>query len=127
MATPDPAGFAPGRHLIEAYGRGGFRFAGMSHRGSILALPSGLRAWPVQSARELRAADLAAVLAEEPAVDFLLIGTGRDLFPISETIRAPFRAAGISVDGMQTGPAIRTYNILLAEDRRVAAALIAVA
>jgi uncharacterized protein len=119
-------GFAPGRHLIDAYGRGGFRFAGMSHRGSILALPSGVRAWPVASARDLDAHSLDAVLAEEPRLEFLLLGTGLDLVPLRDAFKAPFRAVGISVDSMQTGPAARTYNILLAEDRRVGAALIAV-
>jgi uncharacterized protein len=119
-------GFAPGRFLIDAYGRGGFRFAGMSHRGSVLATPSGIRAWPVTSARDVQASDFDLVLAEEPRIEFLLIGTGADLFPLRDALKAPFRAAGVSVDAMQTGPAARTYNVLVAEDRRVAAALIAV-
>ena len=46
-------GFVPGRHSIDAYGNGGFRFAGMSHRGSILALPSGVLAWPVAGVADL--------------------------------------------------------------------------
>lgn len=128
MAEPEPpAGFVPGRHAIEAYGRGGFRFAGMSHRGSILILPSGIRAWAVEDARTIKAADLAAVLREAPAVEFLLIGTGAAIVPLPDRLRLPFREAGISVDTMQTGAAARTYNVLLAEDRRVAAALVAVA
>ncbi len=46
-------GFLPGRYPFDAYGNGGFRFADMSHRGSLLALPSGIRAWPVSSLAEL--------------------------------------------------------------------------
>lgn len=127
MTEPAPAGFVPGRHAIEAYGRGGFRFAGMSHRGSILILPSGIHAWPVEDGRAITARDLAPVLREASGVEFLLLGTGPDIVPLPDALRLPFREAGISVDTMQTGAAARTYNVLLAEERRVAAALIAVA
>jgi uncharacterized protein len=119
-------GFVPGRHPIDAYGAGGFRFAEMSHRGSILALPSGISAWEPTEGRRLVPEDFAAVLAESEAVELLLLGTGPDLIPVSEGVRSRFREAGIRLDTMQTGAAARTYNILLAENRLVAAALIAV-
>jgi len=119
--------FLPGRHPIEGYGEGGFYFGGMSHRGSILALPSGIRAWPVASAGEIDAEALAPILAESDAIDLLLIGCGADPAFLGESLRAPLAAAGIRFDAMQTGAAARTYNVLIAEDRRVAAALIAVA
>ena len=121
-----PAGFVPGRHLIDAYGRGGFRFADMSHRGSILALPSGIRAWPVGDIGAITPGDLAAVLAEAPPVEFLIVGTGATLVRLPAAVRDVLSAAGISTDEMQTGPAARTYNILVAENRRAAAALVAV-
>ena len=120
-------GFVPGRHLIDAYGAGGFRFADMSHRGSILALPSGIKAWKGVGAAGLMPADFAPVLAESEAIELLLIGTGRDIAAVGEPVRARLREAGIRLDVMQTGAAARTYNILVAENRRVAAALIAVA
>ena len=119
-------GFVPGRHLIDAYGNGGFRFADMSHRGSILALPSGVRAWPVRSAQGLSEDDFALVLAENEAVELLLLGTGLDIVPVGEVLRRRFREARIGLDVMQTGAAARTYNVLVAENRPVAAALIAV-
>ena len=119
-------GFVPGRYLLDAYGNGGFRFAEMSHRGSILALPSGIRAWPVQTVQGLSESDLAPVLAESEAVELLLLGTGLDIASISEALRRRFREARIGLDVMQTGAAARTYNVLVAENRRVAAALIAV-
>jgi uncharacterized protein len=119
-------GFVPGRHLIDAYGNGGFRFADMSHRGSILALPSGVKAWSVTDARALTAEDFAAVLAEAGEVELLLLGTGLDIVPLPEALRRPLREASIGLDVMQTGAAARTYNILAAENRKVAAALIAV-
>jgi uncharacterized protein len=119
-------GFAPGRYPIDAYGGGGFRFAEMSHRGSILALPSGVHAWAPVSARSLTVEDFALVLAEANAIELLLVGTGREIVPLAEPLRWRFREARIGIDVMQTGAAARTYNVLLAESRRVAAALIAV-
>ncbi|KRE15042.1 hypothetical protein ASE63_17515 [Bosea sp. Root381] len=119
-------GFVPGRHPLDAFGAGGFRFAGMSHRGSILATPSGIRIWPVTRFAEITPESLRPVLDEAEAIDFLLIGTGADITFIPAALREHLRAAGITVEGMATGAAARTYNVLVAEDRRVAAALIAV-
>jgi uncharacterized protein len=116
----------PGRAPIEAYGNGGFRFAGMSHRGSILCLPSGIEAWDVIDAAAVDASLLQRIQADGPAASFVLFGTGRvPAFP-SQAVRDGFKAAGIGLEIMDTGAAARTYNILLAENRPVAAALIAV-
>jgi uncharacterized protein len=120
-------GFVPGRFPIDAYGNGGFRFADMSHRGSILVLPSGIKAWPISSMRELNDEVLAPILAEAGEIELLLFGTGVDIAALPGAFRERFREAGIGLDVMQTGAAARTYNILLAENRKVAAALIAVA
>ena len=119
-------GFVPGRYPIDAYGNGGFRFADMSHRGSILVLPSGIKAWDVTDPRQFTAEAFAPVFAEAGTIELLLIGTGRDPFGLNEALRQRFRDTNIRLDPMQTGAAARTYNVLLAENRRVAAALIAV-
>ena len=111
---------------IDAYGDGGFRFAGMSHRGSLLCFPNGIWAWPVSSVVDLNVAALADVFARAVELDFFLIGAGRDPWVLPETLRARFRDAALQVDAMATGAAVRTYNILLAENRRVGAGLIAV-
>jgi uncharacterized protein len=111
---------------IDAYGSGGFRFAGMSHRGSLLCLPDGIWAWPVASVSELTEAMLEPVFARAEQLDFFLLGAGSAPWPMPDPLRARFRALGLSADAMATGPAVRTWNILLAENRRVAAALIAV-
>ena len=68
----------PGRAAIDSYGAGGFAFAGMSHRGSILALPSGIYAWTVEP-MALTPADFAMALAEQGAIDLLIIGMGREM------------------------------------------------
>jgi len=112
---------------IDAYGNGGFRFGGMSHRGSLLCFPDGIWAWPVANLAELTAAALEPAFARAEALDFFLIGGGRDPFVLPETLRRRFREASLSVDAMPTGAAVRTFNVLLAERRRVGAALIAVA
>lgn len=119
-------GFVPGRFPIDAYGNGGFRFADMSHRGSILVLPSGIKAWPINSIKEMTGEVLEPIFAEAEEIELLLIGTGVDVAAIPQSLRERFRAAGIGLDVMQTGAAARTYNVLLAESRKVAAALIAV-
>lgn len=111
---------------IDAYGNGGFRFAEMSHRGSILCLPSGIYAWDVTSPEELELRAFERVLAERDRIDVFLLGTGRrQVFP-SPQIRSGFADVGLGLEPMDTGAACRTYNILLAEHRHVAVALIAV-
>lgn len=124
MATPTAS--YPGRAAIEAYGNGGFRFAGMSHRGSILCLAKSIVAWNVIRPEELTAESLAPVLAEKDLTRSLLIGTGARQVFASPSLRAAFREAGIALETMDTGAACRTFNVLLGEGRPVAAALIAV-
>jgi len=119
------------RHLphpaaIEAYGKGGFRFADMSHRGSLLCLPHGIWASAVTSAGEIDAAALALALAPDAAIDHFLIGTGKDPYPLPQALREAFRVRRIALEAMTTGAAVRTYNILLGERRRIGALLVAV-
>jgi uncharacterized protein len=116
----------PGRAPIEAYGNGGFRFADMSHRGSLLCLPSGIYGWEPEDPLALTPDDFARVFDEAGAIEILLVGSGTELRPIPKPLRQALRDAHISADPMATGAAVRTFNVLLAEDRAVAAALIAV-
>lgn len=116
----------PGRAPIDAYGNGGFRFAEMSHRGSILCLPSGIHGWDPETPPIISKRDIGLILEQAAEIEILLVGTGVDLRRIPEDVRALLRSHQISSDPMSTGAAVRTYNVLLAEDRAVAAALIAV-
>lgn len=111
---------------IDAYGNGGFRFAGMSHRGGLLCLPTGMFAWPVSTPAEITLESLAPVLAAADDIDVLLIGIGPDIAAIPRELREALRERKVIVEAINTGSAIRTYNVLLAEERAVAAALIAV-
>ena len=111
---------------IEAYGKGGFAFAEMSHRGSLLCLPDAIWAWPVTRPEEITRASLQRVFASANNIDTLIIGTGSDVWLPPSDLREALRRVKVVLDAMQTGPAIRTYNIMMGERRRVAAALIAV-
>lgn len=116
----------PRQALIDAHGGGGFRFAGMSHRGSLLCLPDGLWAWPVTVPAMVTEQALSQVFARAGDLDFFILGTGGEPWIMPELLRTRFREAHISADVMATGPAIRTYNVMLMESRRIGAGLIAV-
>jgi uncharacterized protein len=116
----------PRQALIDAHGGGGFRFAGMSHRGSLLCLPDGIWAWPVASVAALTEEALAPVFARSADLDFFILGTGAVPWAAPDDWRARFRDAYISFDAMTTGAAVRTYNVMLMESRRVGAGLIAI-
>jgi len=126
MAEEGKAAFYPGRAPIDAYGNFGFRFAGMSHRGSILLLPGGIQGWDVAAMEDVSVESFSAVFASDEDIGFVLFGTGDEQCWPSRAVERRFAEAGIGLECMTTGAAVRTYNVLLAEERPVAAALIAV-
>jgi uncharacterized protein len=114
-----------GRQLIQGYHPGGFRIAGSAHEGSVLVLPERTFSWPVQAADQVTLESLAPIVAAAPAVELLILGLGSRFLPAPTALRQALKDRGIALEAMDTGAACRTYNLLLAEDRRVAAALIA--
>jgi uncharacterized protein len=124
---PDPnAPHLPRSAPIEAYGKGGFAFAGMSHRGSLLCLPNAIWAWEIEKPQQIDRYSLDRVFASANGIDCLIVGTGSEVWLPPRDLREALRAVRVTLDTMQTGPAVRTYNIMIGERRRVAAALIAV-
>lgn len=111
---------------VDAYGNGGFRFGGMSHRGSILILPSGVHGWAAVTPADITADNLALVLGEANNLDMLLVGTGNDLVPLKRDVAGVLREHGVKHEAMSTGAAVRLFNVMLGERRRFAAALLAV-
>jgi uncharacterized protein len=111
---------------IDAYGNGGFAFADMSLRGSLLCLPEAIWAWPVATPQQIDRASLDRVFAAARTIDTLIIGTGTGVWLAPSELREALRAVGVGLDTMLTGAAIRTDHIMMGERRRVAAALIAV-
>src|ERR1700754_259505 len=124
--APSDAPHLPRSAPIEAYGNGGFAFAEMSHRGSLLCLPNAIWAWPVTRPDEINEVTLQRVIANAASIDTLIVGTGNEVWIPPSWLRDRLRKVSVVIDAMQTGPAIRTYNIMIGERRRVAAALIAV-
>jgi uncharacterized protein len=117
---------AKGRQVIEAYGDGTFRVSGTVHRGSVVVFVDRTLAWQVSDMTEVSAESLAAVGQAEPTVEVLLLGCGAKAAMVPKALRAALRETGVVIDAMDTGAACRTFNLLMAEGRRAAAALIAV-
>src|SRR3569623_128698 len=117
-----------GRQSIESYGDGKFRVTGAVHQGSVLVYPDRTVAWPVEESAALTEESLAGIAAAGDAgtIDLLLIGCGPRMIMIPKQLRAALRSHGVVIEPMDTGAAARTYNVLAAEGRKVAAALIAV-
>ena len=125
MADVTPA-TPPEINVVHAYGNGGFRIAGAVHTGSVVVLPTRVEPWPVAAVSDITEESLKIVVESEPRVELLLVGCGERLLPLPAALRQRLRAVGIAVEPMDTGAACRTYNVLVAEGRRVAAALIAI-
>ena len=125
MAHSDTPHF-PRSAPIDGYGNGGFAFAGMSHRGSLLCLPDSIWTWDVTQPGQIDRHSLQRVFEAANSIDTLIIGTGREVWIPPMGLRNALRTVKVVLDPMQTGPAIRTYNVMIGERRRVAAALIAV-
>ena len=116
----------PGLQVIQGYGDRRFRIGGTVHEGSVLVLPTRTEPWPVGDAAAITAAALQPVTAGDGACDLLLVGCGRHFTPPPAGLRQALKDAGVALEWMDTGAACRTFNVLLAEGRRVAAALVAV-
>ena len=115
-----------GRQLIQGYGAGGFRIAGETHAGSVLLLPEKTLSWPVAAYEEITSASLEPVATADVPVEVVLIGCGPRMGMPRADVRDYLSEYGIVPEWMDTGAACRTFNVLLSEDRAVAAALIAV-
>ncbi len=111
--------------VLSGYGEGGFRVSGEFLTGSILLLPDRAAPWSAASLADASIENLASVFTAEPRPELLLIGCGRQIMFAPPALRAAIKGQGLALEVLDTGAACRTYNVLLAEGRRVAAALIA--
>ncbi|WP_308910123.1 Mth938-like domain-containing protein [Pseudokordiimonas caeni] len=112
--------------LVEGYGEGGFRLMGRRFEGGVIVLPGGVYPIEATDIASLTLADFGKALNADPKIDLVLIGTGARMSLVPSALRAKLDAAGIGHDIMDTGAAARTYNVLLLEERRVAALLLPV-
>ena len=112
------------RQFIDSYGPGTFRVSGTLNEGPLLVFPDRTQVWNATLFAELTLQNFDFVRFAEPAVEILLLGSGPKMGLLPSKLRRELRDAGIVVDVMETGAACRTYNVLLSEERRVAAALL---
>ena len=112
-----------GRQLIQSYGGGAFRIAGIEYPHSVFVTETETMEWAIA---DISTMTLPEGIGPGTGIAVLLIGTGESIAPIPPEIRQSLRSAGIGVEIMDTGAACRTFNVLLAEERAVAALLIAV-
>ena len=113
-----------GRQIIQSYSGGKFRVTGVVHDGPVIVLPEGTQAWAV--ARPLSVDSFAPLLALAGELDVVLFGAGAAVDAADLKLRKALKASGLAIDIMDTGAACRTYNVLMAEGRRVAVALLPV-
>ncbi|SMF76940.1 Uncharacterized conserved protein, contains Mth938-like domain [Tistlia consotensis] len=113
-----------GRQVVERYGAGRFRISGRAHEGSVLVTPEATLAWPVTTFAEITLESLEPLLLA--GLDVLLLGCGPKLLLPPKPLKQAVRERGAVLEPMDTGAAARTFNVLMAEERRVGAALIAV-
>ncbi len=115
-----------GRQIVESYGGGRFRVSGIIHEGSVLVTPEVTLPWPVREWEQIDLSSLEPLLVREPVVEILILGCGPRNLPVPRALREAVRARGPVLEPMDSGAACRTYNVLMSEERRVGAALIAV-
>ncbi|MBT3306598.1 MAG: hypothetical protein HN377_08950 [Alphaproteobacteria bacterium] len=115
-----------GRQLIRSYGSGQFHIADTIHQGSVLVVPERTLSWPVSDVADITLDSLAPVAGEGLGVEILVLGCGPAFQAPPKRLRAALSDRGVALEWMDTGAACRTFNVLLAEERACAAALIAV-
>ncbi len=115
------------RQILQAYGKGSFRVSDMEWRGAIIVFPTRTVNWNVTALPDLTLDAFVPVAeATDPPIELLLIGTGPRMALLPAKLQAGLRAMGFGIDVMETGAACRTYNVLIGEERRVAAAMLPV-
>ncbi|MGK2284566.1 Mth938-like domain-containing protein [Pedomonas sp. V897] len=114
----------PGVLSIQGYSAGGYRVGGTVQPGGVIVTPERMEAWPVTDLASARVEDFQLVTTEQPPIEVLLLGTGPAMRRPPAALLEGLKAAGLAVDFMDSRAAARTYNVLVAENRRVAAALL---
>jgi uncharacterized protein len=120
LPTPDPALV----QVIRSYGPGHFLIGERDWRKPVLVTPTSTTAWSVTRPQDLSLASLDALKQAPTPTELLILGCGLRAVFIAPALRAELKAAGLALEVVDTGSACRIYNVLLAEGRRVAAALI---
>jgi uncharacterized protein len=114
-----------GRQIIQGYAHGRFRVSSRVYDGAVIVFPEATQNWDfTKTMMDLTPDDFAPLIAAAEQLDVVLVGCGAALTTMPLALRQALKDRGISVEFMDTGAACRTYNVLMAEGRRVAAALL---
>ncbi len=116
----------PDASYIDGYGPDGFRIGGHLYDGPILVTSGLVADWPVGALGEATADSVAPLFEPDRGIELVIVGCGPQLLPPPRALSAALRERGVGLEPMDSGAACRTYNLLLIEGRRVAAALIPV-
>ncbi|MGB4106319.1 MAG: Mth938-like domain-containing protein [Alphaproteobacteria bacterium] len=111
-----------GAQIIQAYAGGSFRISGKLYTGAVIVFPDEVIEWKISTPPAL--ADFAILAERKNTLDVVLFGTGKTMQFIAPELRKALKEMGLSPEAMDTGAACRTYNVLMAEGRRVAAAML---
>lgn len=110
------------RQVITSYGGGAFTISAVEYRENVLVMPGKTLPWAFASVEQLDAEPLLLMLHGQ-GVELLLIGCGKRMELLPPCLRKALKSGGITTETMDTGAACRTYNVLMSEERRVAALL----
>jgi len=115
-----------GRNIIQSYGNGKFQISDKEYDHSVLVFPDQIIPWSPIDTNNLIVDDFKKVLTVGPIVELLLLGCGKTTWFLPLPLRDELKEMGLVLEPMDTGAACRTFNVLLGEDRRIAAALMLV-
>ena len=115
-----------GRNIIQSYGNGKFQISDKQYDHSVLVFPDQVIPWSPIDTNNLIVDDFKKVLTVGPIVELLLLGCGKTTWFLPLPLRDELKEMGLVLEPMDTGAACRTFNVLLGENRRIAAALMLV-
>ena len=111
------------RQHIQKYGPAGFTVSGVTFTGPTLVFAKASLCWSAKEVELLSFEDITPILERADGLDLCLLGCGSRMTMVAPEIRSALKNLGIALEPMDTGAACRTFNVLLAEGRAVAAAL----
>ena len=110
------------RQVIQSYSPAGFKISGAMYQGAVIVFPDRTLCWNTESVHGLSVNDF--TVFDKKEIDFLIVGCGEKAVRMEPPVIQALKTKGILLETMETGAACRTYNVLMAEGRRIAAALI---
>lgn len=118
-----------GQQIIQSYAGGTFKVSGQIYAHPLIVTPDEAQPWAISQNHpdHMTSADFDAVIALSHSCDVFLFGTGKMLIFLPVELKKTLKTQGLHLEMMDTGAACRTYNVLMAEGRRVAALLLPVA